>query len=181
MQSLHIENIALFLSLQTVHIKVPRIHYPPHWKPGQRVSKPPESIGARIKKHRLELHWLQSDLAKAIGAHVVSVSNWERGTSTPSRRLMKRIQEFLHYAPKTVPGSTTAGLCAWKCETYETTGQLCLFQKICKQINYSGLQPQVTSQHAIATSPHHLRSMNPSMRLHFRNQSIPESASIRLI
>jgi transcriptional regulator with XRE-family HTH domain len=80
----------------------------------------------------LELHWLQADLAKAIGVPVVSVSNWERGTPAPSRRMMKRIQEFLDYAPKPVPESTTAGLCAWKCEMYETTVQLCLFERICK-------------------------------------------------
>jgi len=39
MQPLNLENIALLLSLQTVHIKVPRVPYPPHWKAGQRLSK----------------------------------------------------------------------------------------------------------------------------------------------
>ena len=86
MQSFHLENIALLLSLQAVHIKVRRIPYPPHWKAGQRLSKPPQSLGDQIRKHRLELHWLQADLAKVIGVYVVSVSDWERGTSTPSRR-----------------------------------------------------------------------------------------------
>jgi transcriptional regulator with XRE-family HTH domain len=143
MQSLHLENIALLLSLQTVHIKVPRIPYPPHWKAGQRLSTSPQSLGDQIRKHRLKLHWLQADLAKAIGAHAVSVSNWERGTSTPSRRMTKRIQEFFEYAPKPVPKSTQAGLCLWKCEMHETNGQLCLFKKLCKQINYSGLRPQL--------------------------------------
>jgi transcriptional regulator with XRE-family HTH domain len=134
MQSLHLENIARLLSLQTVHIKVPRTPYPPHWKSGQRFSKPPQSLGAQIRKRRLELHWLPADVGKAIGVHVVSVSNWERGTSTASRRMMKRIQTFLDYAPKLVPGSTTADLCAWKCEMYEITGQPYLFEKLCKQL-----------------------------------------------
>jgi DNA-binding XRE family transcriptional regulator len=132
MQSLHPQYIALLLSLQTVHIKVPRIPYPPHWKVGQRLSESPQSLGDQIRKHRLELHWLQADLAKAIGVHVVSVRKWERGTSTPSRRLTKRIQEFLDHAPKPVPESSTAGLCAGKCEVNETAPQLCLFEKICK-------------------------------------------------
>jgi len=181
MQSLHLENIALLLSLQPVHIKVPRIPYPPHWKSGQRLSKSPQSLGDQIRKHRLGLRWLQPHLAKAMGVHVVSVSNWERGTSTPSRRMMKRIQAFLDYAPNPVPGSSTTYLCAWKCEKSETTGQLCLFEKICKEINDRDLQPQVTNQHSITTAPHHLRSMNPSVRMHFRNQSIPASASIHPI
>ena len=98
MQPLHLENIALLLSLQTVHIKVPRMPYPPHWKAGQRLSKPPQSLGDQIRKHRLELHWLQADLAKAIGVHAVSVSNWERRTSAPSRTVVKGIQGILYYA-----------------------------------------------------------------------------------
>jgi len=143
MQPLHLENIALLLSLQTVHIKVPRMPYPPHWKAGQRLSKPPQSLGDQIRKHRLELHWLQADVANAIGVHVVSVSNWESGTSTPSSRMMKRIQQFLDYAPKPLRESTTAALCAWKCQMPETTGQLCLFEKTCKQLNYSALRSQL--------------------------------------
>ena len=130
MQSLHLENIALLLSFQPVHIKVPRIPYPPHWKAGQQLSRPPQSLSDQIRKHRLELHWLQADLARAIGVNVVSVSNWERGTATPSRRMLTRIQEFLEFAPKHVLVSSIAGLCARKCETHETTGQLCIFEKV---------------------------------------------------
>jgi DNA-binding XRE family transcriptional regulator len=130
MQTLHLENIALLLSVQTVHIKVLRVLYPPHWKAGQQLSKLPQSLGDQIRKHRLELHWLQSDFAKAVGVHVVSVSNWERGTSTPSRRMMKRIQGFLDHASKPLPKNTTAGLCAWKCGIYDAVGQLCLFGTI---------------------------------------------------
>jgi ribosome-binding protein aMBF1 (putative translation factor) len=132
MQSFHLENITLLLSLQPVHIKVTRIPYPPHWRAGQRLSRPPQSLGERIRKHRLELHWLQADLAKAIGVHVISVSNWERGFSTPSRRMMKRIQEFLDYTSTPMPASSTAGLCAGKCEANENAAQLCLFEKIFK-------------------------------------------------
>src|ERR1035437_2316063 len=143
MQSLHFENIALLLSLQTVHINVPRIPYPPHWKAGQRLSESPQSLGYQIRKHRLELHWLQADLAKAIGVHIVSISNWERGSATPSRRLMKRIQKFLDYTWQPVPGSTTSGLCARQRENCETNGQLCLFQTLSKQLNYSGLQSRL--------------------------------------
>ncbi len=140
MQSSHLKSILLFLSLQTVHIKVPRILYPPHWKSGQRLPKSPRSLGEQIRQHRLELHWLQADLAKAIGVHVVSISNWERETSNPSRTIRKRIQEFLDYTPRPVPKSMTAGLCAGKCERHETNGQVCLFEKVCTQLDHSDFQ-----------------------------------------
>ena len=163
MQSLNLENIALLLSLQTVHIRVPRVPYPPHWKASQRLSKSPQSLGDQIRKHRLELHWLQADLAKTIGVNAVSVSNWERGTSTPPRRMMKRIQEFLDFAPNPDPERTTAGLCARKCEVYETTGQLCLFNKICKQLNHSDLQRQVTNQEGkYSANPPQRKGMRPT-------------------
>ena len=143
MQSLHFENIALLLSLQTVHIKVPRIPYPPHWKTGQRLSESQQSLGDQIRMHRLELHWLQADLAKAIGVHVVSISNWERGIASPSRRVVKRIQQFLDYTWQTVPENTSTGSYARQCEKCDTTGQLCLFQRLCKYLNYSDLQSRL--------------------------------------
>jgi transcriptional regulator with XRE-family HTH domain len=46
----------------------------------------------------LELHWLQTDVAAKIGISSTSVSNWERGITSPSRRMTKRIREFLDYA-----------------------------------------------------------------------------------
>jgi hypothetical protein len=53
----------------------------------------------------LEQHWFQANLTKAMGVHVVSVSNRERGISKPSRRMMKRIQEFLDGAPNPLPNT----------------------------------------------------------------------------
>jgi transcriptional regulator with XRE-family HTH domain len=67
----------------------------------QRIPSQPQTLGEQIKKHRLELHWLQTDVAAKIGISSASVSNWERGTTIPSRRLTKRIAEFLSYmSPK---------------------------------------------------------------------------------
>jgi transcriptional regulator with XRE-family HTH domain len=50
------------------------------------------------------LHLTQADVAEALGVHVVSVSNWERGVSYPSRRIRRRIHEFLTQgaAPKMI-------------------------------------------------------------------------------
>jgi transcriptional regulator with XRE-family HTH domain len=154
MQSFHLKYISLLLSLQPVHIKVARIPYPPHWKPGQRVSKPPQSLGDRIRKHRLELHWLQARLAKAIGVSIVSVSNWERGACLPSRRMMKRIQGFIDYTSRPVPEHPTAGLCGWECRMDETAGQLCLFEKICTQLKCDDFEQQVTGQEVPSAAKH---------------------------
>jgi hypothetical protein len=51
-----------------------------------------------------------------------------------------RILAFLDHAPKLVSENKTVGLCAWSREMDVATGRLCLFDKICKQLNYSDLQ-----------------------------------------
>src|ERR1022692_784384 len=103
MQSLQLQNMLLFLSLSPVHISRARLPYPRHWKSNQQIPLQPKTLGEEIKKHRLELHWLQADVAAKIGISSTSVSNWERGITSPSRRMKKRIREFLDYTPKLIP------------------------------------------------------------------------------
>jgi DNA-binding XRE family transcriptional regulator len=95
MQEFDLSNIRRVLFFGPVHIKVPRPHYPPHWRSGQRPFGPPESLGFQLRRRRLELHLLQADVAAALGVHTVSISNWERGVSQPSRQVRKQIREFL--------------------------------------------------------------------------------------
>jgi DNA-binding XRE family transcriptional regulator len=83
MQPLHIENILLLLSLCPVQISRPRRPYPRHWKLDQQIPSQPQTLGEQIKKHRLKLHWLQTDVAAKIGISSASVSNWERGITSP--------------------------------------------------------------------------------------------------
>ena len=97
-QSRHVENIVLLLSLQTVHIKVLRIRYPSHWRATTQTPASEKTIGSEFKRHRLSLHLLQSDVAKRLGVHVVSISNWERGVSQPSRAMRRKIRVFLDTA-----------------------------------------------------------------------------------
>jgi DNA-binding transcriptional regulator YiaG len=90
-----LENIRRVLALGAVHIRVPRIPYPPHWRSGQQLPGPPSSFGHQVKQQRLESHLLQADLAKALQVSVVSVSNWERGINQPSPRTRRKILDFL--------------------------------------------------------------------------------------
>src|ERR1019366_5498419 len=100
MQSLHIKNILLLLSLCPVHTSRPHRPYPQHWKSNQRIPLQPQTLGEQIRRHRLELHWFQTDVAAKIGISSASVSNWERGITSPSRRMTKRICEFLNHILK---------------------------------------------------------------------------------
>jgi len=98
-----VKNIRLLLALCPVQISGLRHLFPPHRKSNQRVPPEPTTLGKQIKQHHLELHWLQTDVAANIGTSSTSVTNWERGSTSPSRRMTKRIQEFLLHAPKQFP------------------------------------------------------------------------------
>jgi DNA-binding XRE family transcriptional regulator len=133
MQSPHIKNILLLLSRCPVQISRPRRPYPRHWKLNQRSPLQPLTLGEQIKMHRLELHWLQSDVAAKIGTSSASISNWERGIKPPSRRMKRKIQEFLGYTPPArVPKEQGPRQCCWTCGISETSPERCLFERICK-------------------------------------------------
>src|ERR1700686_103445 len=100
MQSPQIENILRLLSLSPVHTSRSRGPLPRHWKSNQKYCLQPHTLGEQIRKHRLELRWLQTDVAAKIGVSSASVSDWERGITSPSHRMTKRIQEFLDDTPK---------------------------------------------------------------------------------
>ena len=72
-------NIRRLLAFGPIHIKVCRVPYPPHWRSGQWVLGPPDSVGNQIRCRRLDVQLFQLDLADALGVSVVSVSNRERG------------------------------------------------------------------------------------------------------
>ena len=112
-----------------VQISRPRRLLPQHWKTNQRVLLQPQTLGGQIKKHRLELCWLQRDVAVTIGISPTSVSNWERGFNSPSRRLTKRIQKFLEYAPVLVPRKRSDGFCCQICGIFEISPERCLLKR----------------------------------------------------
>jgi len=133
MQPLHIKHILRLLSLGPVQISRPRRPYPRHWKSNQRIPLQPQTIGEQIKKHRLELHWLQTEVAAMLGVSSAPVSDWERGITSPSRRMTNKIREFLGYTPPAlIPKKRGPVSCCWKCGISETSSERCLFEGICK-------------------------------------------------
>ena len=133
MQPLHLKNILLILSLCPTQISRPRRPYPRHWKSNQQIPLRPQTLGEQIKKHRLELHWLQTDVAAQIGVCSTSVSNWERGITSPSRRMTKKIQGFLGYTPPVLVSKKRGpGSYCRTCGISETSPEGCLFEGVCK-------------------------------------------------
>jgi hypothetical protein len=57
--------------------------------------------------------------------------NWERGITSPSRRMTKRIQEFLDFTPKLIPKIQENSFCCQTCGISNTSSECCLFEKIC--------------------------------------------------
>jgi len=80
-----------------------RCPHPHRWKCTQVVPAEPKTIGEHIKKRRLQLHLMQSDLAERLGVHWGSIQNWERGIGEPMIRQMPKIIEFLGFDPMPEP------------------------------------------------------------------------------
>ena len=139
MQSPHIENILRLLSLCPFQISRPRRPFPRHWKSNQRVPTQPATLGDQIKKHRLELHWLQTDVAAKIEISSASISNWERGVTSPSRKMNKKIREFLDITIKLIPKVQKGGFRCQICGISNTSSECCLFEKICNSFTESKL------------------------------------------
>jgi transcriptional regulator with XRE-family HTH domain len=99
----------------------------------------PQTLGEQIKKHRLELHWLQTDVAVKIGVSSTSISNWERGTTSSSRRMTKKIQEFLDYSPKFISKVHRNNFHCQTCGISNTSSECCLFEKICNSFTENKL------------------------------------------
>jgi transcriptional regulator with XRE-family HTH domain len=85
---------------------------PKRWKCTQTVPNAPKTIGDHLKAKRLSLHLFQTNLARLIGVHKVSVQNWERNVGTPTPSQMPAIIRFLGYVPFTHDGSA-AGRIRW--------------------------------------------------------------------
>ena len=140
MQSPDIVNILCLLSLSPVHTSRPYRPLPRHWKSNQKFCLQPQTFGEQLRKHRLELHWLQIDVAAKIGSSSASVSDWERGITSPSRRMTKKIQEFLGYTLMVlVRGKRSPNLSCSTCGISEASSERCLFEAACKSFNKSSM------------------------------------------
>lgn len=151
MQSPHIKNILCLLSLSPVHTSRPHRPLPRHWKSNQKFCFQPQTLGEQLRKHRLELQWLQTDVASKIGISSASVSDWERGITSPSRRMTKKIQEFLGYTPKIrVREKRSPNSYCSTCGISEASPERCLFEASSKcpmNINGDNTQPSLKMMH----------------------------------
>lgn len=71
---------------------VPKPHI--YWYPEH-----PKTIGEHIRKRRMDLHLLQSDVSRMLNTCEDSVTGWENGRSVPQIRFYPRIIDFLGYNP----------------------------------------------------------------------------------
>ena len=77
----------------------------PFCKTTLKAQKPPspaypqtlKTLGDHLRKRRLDLKLLQSEVADRIGADETTVLNWEKNRATPSLPFLPRIIQFLGY------------------------------------------------------------------------------------
>ncbi|MGB3478107.1 MAG: helix-turn-helix transcriptional regulator [bacterium] len=48
-----------------------------------------------MRKHRMDLGLFQKDVARFVGVVTDTVTLWEKGRKEPSKRYLKRIEQFL--------------------------------------------------------------------------------------
>ena len=127
-------NIRLFLSLFPVQIKYRYRPQPKYWKSDQKIPDHPKTLGKLIKKRRLELKLLQRDVAVQLGISSVSLSSWERGVVSPSRRFEKSILEFLQRQMPAPTRERKYFIFCHLCRISPDSDQRCLFENVCKPV-----------------------------------------------
>src|ERR1041384_1599776 len=108
-----IKTLRTLLSLlprECLTIRVPFRPYPRHWKRNQQKPQAISNIGDQLKTHRLKWRLRQVDVARRLGVHWVSVSNWERGATTPSRRMKLAIAVLLARPPVVTDTQSTSSV-----------------------------------------------------------------------
>jgi transcriptional regulator with XRE-family HTH domain len=70
--------------------------------PGERdvlVVDPPHTLPKALKAARERARLTQADLAAELGVHVMTISHWERGKTTPTNDTINEIGEILRVSP----------------------------------------------------------------------------------
>ena len=65
-----------------------------------------KTLGDHLRKKRLDLGLLQKEVAQRLGIATDTVTNWEKGRTSPRLRLIPQIIEFLEYVPFSGEGKT---------------------------------------------------------------------------
>ena len=87
------------LPFQHLHILIPRTRYLPHRNRKVPVPRDPKTIGGYLRKRRLELGLLQSEVARKLGVSMVTLSRWEGDKVYPTWEFQLRIAEYLGHDP----------------------------------------------------------------------------------
>ena len=85
------------------HILIPRTRYLPHKNRKVPVPRDPKTIGGYLRKRRLQLGLLQSEVARNLGVSMVTLSLWEGDKVYPTWEYQPRIAEYLGHNPFTDP------------------------------------------------------------------------------
>jgi DNA-binding XRE family transcriptional regulator len=62
---------------------------------------PDRTLGERIKKWRLEQGLFQVDLARMIGVNEMTIINWEKGRTNPTKKNLERVKATLGFESPT--------------------------------------------------------------------------------
>ena len=62
---------------------------------------PDRTLGERVKKWRLERGLFQKDLAKMVGVAEMTIVNWEKGRTKPTKGNLERIRAIMGCEPPT--------------------------------------------------------------------------------
>jgi DNA-binding XRE family transcriptional regulator len=60
---------------------------------------PDRTLGERIEKWRLEQGLFQVGLAKRIGVNEMTIVNWEKGKTKPTKKNMQKINAIMEFEP----------------------------------------------------------------------------------
>ncbi|HUV94849.1 MAG TPA: helix-turn-helix transcriptional regulator [Anaerolineae bacterium] len=74
-----------------------------------------QTLGDHLRKRRLDLGFLQRDVAQKLGVREATIYNWESNRKSPQLRFLPRIIEFLGYVPyDTQPQALGKRIVLWR-------------------------------------------------------------------
>jgi len=130
-------------------VRVPRSKYLPSRNRGIPVPNAPTTIGGHLRKRRLELRRLQSEVARLLGVSTVTLSRWETDKVYPTWSQQPSIAEFLGFNPFTNPelggptGNETNGVASLSPTTPKTFGQLLRKRRLALRKNRAQLAQEL--------------------------------------
>jgi DNA-binding transcriptional regulator YiaG len=82
-----------------------RARHSVYWRLVNGYPDRPKTVGQHLRKRRLDLGLMQSQVARTLGVHTETLKNWERGVNVPAGRVIPEIIRFLGHDPFPEPES----------------------------------------------------------------------------